>query len=316
MFSGFFGNFSNKTIYLLKNIFYVSAFILFIFIAMYTHLCFSINSGIKNSKNRFDVLKNKLDSGQISNFNKLNNYLFYIKDNNIDDNGMVQLLIDDFSSSGSIIQSYEDKAKKLETIFRDYSFFDMFSKIMNKKEGSIHINDINDFFEQTSLFLLPEVYNDYMSDAVNTVKNFMDNNSGNDFQKASYKTGEHLVGNTRYGYWENVNGNSVWQWYTKYLIFKSFFNTPYNYNYWYYNSPQTYYRNHYINNLSSKKERDSYLSTQSYNYRKTESYGKSYNKRYENYNRFSEDNKFKSFYSYKSQSSGSIRGRSSNSYGK
>ena len=107
----------------------------------------------------------------------------------------------------------------------------------------------------------PNVFNDSLTDSINVLADLSGGslpriNAPDKSKEPDMPAGSQLVGNPNYGQWQEHNGQSFWEWYGEYSMFRSLFGgRMYDYNSWYGQRPWSYYNDYGRYNYGSLGER-------------------------------------------------------------
>ncbi|MCK5295712.1 MAG: hypothetical protein KAJ75_02370, partial [Alphaproteobacteria bacterium] len=105
-----------------------------------------------------------------------------------------------------------------------------------------------------------EIYNDSLVDTINVLADLSEGALPR--RSAPEKTsdeqggaGSQLVGNSRYGRWENRGGQSMWVWFAAYSMFNRPYYRPYYYHSWHYHRPWSYHHDYGRSIYSTRSDR-------------------------------------------------------------
>lgn len=229
---------------------------------------------------QIDTLNKKLDKRELRNAIILDTYIKKMYDIKPELKELLDNLKTEIEPNNSRIKDYKDRLSVVKNN----------PKSLGRKEDVLS--------ELTSLSSATnhEIYNDSLIDLINTTADLSDGK----LQRLNVKRkktdnangpGSHLVGNSRYGRWQNRNGQSFWVWYGQYRLFSDLlWPRPYYYHSWYYDRPWSYHNDYGRNIYGSRSERQSHSKVASTNDRKVKEYGKKTGRSHSSYAKKSNSN--------------------------
>jgi hypothetical protein len=230
------------------------------------------NTGIQASTAMQD-LKRSLDNGNIRNAKLIKLYANQIKSQKPDLSLIVEELSKESGTNGMLFSGLKSRIESnKEALLKTKSLLDS-----SPKDDAAYLRALNKYNntiipENQALLgaMQPEVYNDALSDIVNTLADLsggtlarVDGKKSSDFYKESGAenkgAGSLLVGNPNYGEWKkDSNGNSFWTFFGQMMMLNAIMDLgsrPYYYNSWYNQRPYSSYHDHYGSRYGSHKYR-------------------------------------------------------------
>lgn len=228
---------------------------------------------------QIDTLNKKLQNKELGNVLIIHDYAKKLERINPEYSDVTRNFLEQIAPNGKDITEFKNRLNRVHT---NPESFD------SKEDALMEVNAI---VAATN----PEVYNDSLVDVVNTIAALSDGRlqkvqTSFSAHGAHNAPGSSLVGNPKYGSWEERNGNSVWMWFAAYMVFDRLSNRPYYYHNWYYNRPWSYHHDYGRRIYSSPSQARSDSQLRAKNDRKLKQYGKDTNRNMSSYQTKSNNN--------------------------
>ena len=216
-------------------------------------------------------LKSSLDNGTLPNATILKTYISKTKASHPEYAGVLLALAPNATSQSSGITRLEGRLAEVHS-----------SMATNAITSDEAVNELANLKAASRA----DIYNDSLVDEINTVASL----SGGVLlpidqpnSDAAMTPGSNLVGNPKYGSWNNrSSGSSFWVWYGQYSMFRAVFGRP-GYSSWYYNRPWSHGYDVYNNRYGSRRWKANESGTLNRNYSQVRSYGRANNRKPSSY---------------------------------